>query len=252
MGERAEAVGGAEGAGEVTLVVEATVEGDLADRRGGFLELAAGHEETDAEDVVARVHAEEATELALEVARGKIGARGEIGDRDGLRVVGEDVFAGPGEATVVAGGGAGVVVEAHHSGDAEDGTARTEERKFAGYIPTGHAVGALHQPDLVDEGRTGVHDAAIFLDVLRGERGRVEVEVGAAEHLGFGAAAMKREERAVHLHVAVAAVFEEEEDVGEDVEELGEDLGVGEALEEVGGDGGGRRRRGGAGGGHDV
>lgn len=217
----------------MALIVEAAVEGDLADGVGRLLELTTRHDEADAQDVVAGVHAEEPAEFALELAGRQMRAGGKIGDGDRLRVVGEDEFAGPREASIIARGSAGVFIEPHHASEANHSATRTEDGKFARYIPTRHAVRTLHEPHLVDERLAGGDDAAVFVDILGGERGWVEIEVGAAQHFGFLAAAVKGEERAVDLHVAVVAVLHEKEDVRQNIEELGEHDGVRCAAEKL-------------------
>lgn len=61
----AEAVALPEDAGEVALIVEAGIKGDLADGVVALFQLTPGHVQTDAGEVFDGAHAEEFEELAL-------------------------------------------------------------------------------------------------------------------------------------------------------------------------------------------
>lgn len=102
MREWRERIGSAERACEMTLVVEAAIERDLSDRGIRLLELTARHEEAHAQEVIARGHAKEALELALELTHGNVRTRREMGDGDRFSIVLEHKFTGCSQSVILA------------------------------------------------------------------------------------------------------------------------------------------------------
>ena len=207
--------------GEVALVAEAGLLGDLGDASAGGGNSPTSSVDTDAENELLGREAEELFEAAVELADGEVGHASEIGDVDalvvGLKDVVDDVLHLPVGLEDVAGLG----IVAHDAGDANDLPCRVEEGSLAGQVPSQGAVAIGNEPGLVGDGNPFAHDAAVFGDILLGEIGGEKVIIGFADDILFSVDGYIAEEGAVDGDEAALCVFAVEIDFRQVVEEPG-------------------------------